>query len=235
MDREAEMPSIIPENDRLIYRQAGYGGIAPLGRRPALVVIDVTYGFVGDRPEPILESIKRFPNSCGETGWREMTHIRRLLEAARKRSVPIFYTTGPTRDVEVRAGGWAEKTPQILRASPEQVRFQNRIPKEIAPKKGDTVIEKDKPSAFFGTALTSYLVRKGIDTVLLTGCTTSGCVRATCIDAFSYNYRVGVVRECVFDRAESSHQVNLFEMHAKYAQVVGLDEALTYLAELPPA
>ena len=95
------------------------------------------------------------------------------------------------------------------------------------------VIRKDKPSVFFGTPLMSYLHELQVDTLLVTGTTTSGCVRATVVDAFSYNFKVVVVEECVFDRGQASHQVNLFDMQAKYADVVSLEDALRYLDKLP--
>jgi maleamate amidohydrolase len=104
--------------------------------------------------------------------------------------------------------------------------------REIAPRDGDIVIRKDKPSVFFGTPLMSYLHELQVDTLLVAGTTTSGCVRATVVDAFSYNFKVVVVEECVFDRGQASHKVNLFDMQAKYADVVPLEAALGYLDEL---
>ncbi len=107
----------------------------------------------------------------------------------------------------------------------------NAIVREIAPHEGDIVILKDKPSVFFGTPLMSYLHELQVDMLLVAGTTTSGCVRATVVDAFSYNFKVVVVEECVFDRGQASHKVNLFDMQAKYADVVPLEAALRYLGE----
>jgi len=109
----------------------------------------------------------------------------------------------------------------------------NEIVAEIAPRDGDVVIRKQKPSAFFGTPLIAMLNEVHADTVLVTGCTTSGCVRASAIDAFSYNFRVCVIEECVFDRGQASHKINLFDMNAKYADVILLNEAVEYIKRLP--
>jgi nicotinamidase-related amidase len=105
----------------------------------------------------------------------------------------------------------------------------NDIVKEIGPAPHEFLIEKLKPSAFHGTALLGYLVELGIDTLIVCGTTTSGCVRATVLDAFSQNFHISIVEECTFDRFESSHAINLFDMNAKYADVIGIDEATDYL------
>ena len=97
----------------------------------------------------------------------------------------------------------------------------------------DIVIRKQKPSVFFGTTLMSYLTELHIDTLIVGGTTTSGCVRATVLDAFSFNFKVSVVEECTFDRGQVTHKINLFDMNAKYADVISLEEAEDYLAELP--
>ncbi len=107
-----------------------------------------------------------------------------------------------------------------------------QIVKDIEPKDDDLIIEKKKPSVFFGTPLMSYLHDWGVDTLLVCGVSTSGCVRATVIDAFSYNFSLGIVEECTFDRGQASHAINLWDMHAKYADVITLEDAKAYLAGL---
>src|SRR5947209_16792427 len=107
------------------------------------------------------------------------------------------------------------------------------IVEESAPQQGDLVVRKQKPSAFFGTALISMLNEVHADSVLVTGTTTSGCVRASVIDAFSYNLKVSVIEECVFDRGQASHKINLFDMAMKYADVISLKEAIEYVQSLP--
>jgi isochorismate hydrolase len=109
----------------------------------------------------------------------------------------------------------------------------NTIVREIAPQSRDIVIHKHKPSAFFGTPLLSFLVQHGVDGLLIVGATTSGCVRASAVDAFSNNYRVAVVEEGCFDRSQASHAMSLCDLHAKYADVVSLEDVLTYVKKLP--
>ncbi len=226
---------VLSERDREVYREAGYGTRGGGGEHPALLVVDVTYDFVGDRPEPILDSIKKFPNSCGEEGWRGMEVIRQLLELCREREVPIFYTKGMDDRSAITRGSWAWKNAKALNKGELAERIGNQIPLLVAPGPGEVVIQKTKPSAFFGTPLTSYLIALGVDTLLVTGTTTSGCVRATVIDAFSLNFRTLVVEEAVFDRGEASHKINLFDMQSKYADVISLEEAKRYVAGLTSA
>jgi nicotinamidase-related amidase len=223
---------VISAEERAIYEAAGYGKRGRWGSRPALIVIDVNYNFVGDRPEPILESIKRFHDSCGEAGWRAVPKISELLQQARRADIPIFYTTQDNRVDRLVLGSWDSKNERALEPSEELQRIGTRIVDEIAPRAADVVFVKLKPSAFFGTPLISWLNELRVDTLIVTGVSTSGCVRATTIDAFSYNFSVVVVEDCVFDRAETPHLVNLFDMHAKYADVVPLEEAIGYLQGL---
>ncbi len=224
---------VLTERDKQVFAAAGYGKRQGFGRRPAVIVVDVNYNFVGDVPEPILESIKTYRNSCGEEGWQSIYQIRKLLDAARATGVPIFYSTAPARRVALTAGRWHGKNRRGDEDFQSRAQDGNDIVREIAPHAGDIVILKDKPSVFFGTPLMSYLHELQVDTLLVSGTTTSGCVRATVVDAFSYNFKVVVVEECVFDRGQTSHKVNLFDMQAKYADVVSLAAALSYLGELP--
>ena|SRR5579875_996481 len=224
---------VIPERDRRVFEEAGYGVLGGWGARPALLVVDVTYDFCGDRPEPILDSIQKFRNSCGEAAWEAIPHLQRLIAAARAKGVPVIYTKADEHRTPIRVGSWAFKNSRALGPTEISRRMGNQIVAEIAPQEGDLVIEKDKPSAFFGTPLLSYLVLLGCDSVIVTGTTTSGCVRATVIDAFSNNLRVTVAEECCFDRLIVSHKVNLFDMHGKYADVRSVDECIAYLMTLP--
>jgi maleamate amidohydrolase len=216
--------------DRQVFTRSGYGARAGFGQRPVVLVIDVNYNFVGDHPEPIEESVKRWRNSCGEEGWAAAERIARLLEGARSRRVPVIYSTGvdPRPDGFDR-GRWLDKSSR----GTEQRESGNTIIPPIRPRPEDIVIAKSKPSVFFGTLLTSYLVDLQADSIIACGTTTSGCVRATVVDGFSFNYRMSVVEECTFDRGQASHAVNLFDMHQKYADVVPLDETLEYLRGVP--
>jgi nicotinamidase-related amidase len=210
----------------------------PLGKRPAVLVVDVNYAFVGLKPENIVDSVADYRTSCGERGWQGVANIAVLLEAARQQGAPVIYTTLINSD---RHGArWAarartEASLSLLTADElEHQRIGNRIVDEIAPRAGDIVIEKRGASGFFGTPLTSYLNELDVDTVIVTGTTTSGCVRATVVDAACSNYYVGVVEECCFDRFDVSHRVSLMDMHAKYGQVLSLTAAREYLRTAEP-
>jgi nicotinamidase-related amidase len=221
-----EWRDAVPEHERAIYARAGFGRRSGLGSRPALLIIDVQYRTVGRAQLPIEESIEReYPTSCGEMGWRAVASISELLGAARSAGVPVMYPhVAPKAAVD--AGRTGEKIPTLMEIDAAGY----ELVAEVAPEPGDVLIPKRHPSAFFATALVSYLVDAGVDTVLLTGCTTSGCVRATATDAFAYNFRCAVVEDCVYDRSVTSHRVNLFDIDSKYADVIPLADALAYVA-----
>jgi nicotinamidase-related amidase len=220
--------------DRRVFGGAGYGARAGFGERPVVLVIDVNYNFVGDRPEPIEESIKRWRNSCGEEGWEAVGHIAQLLAVARAKGLPVIYSTGmDSRDDGFDRGRWADKNSRAKEDFTVHRENGNTIAKPIEPRPEDIVIAKSKPSVFFGTLLTSFLVDLQADSIIACGTTTGGCVRATVLDGFSYNYRMAVVEECTFDRGQASHAINLFDMHQKYADVVPLDETLEFVRSLP--
>jgi nicotinamidase-related amidase len=217
--------TVATERDRAVYEAAGYGRRVVPGSRPMLLVIDVTYGFVGRERLPILEAIERYPNACGEAGWTAVEAIAGLLPAARALGRPVVYSAG-FAELGVRGVGlWAAKHPRAGDTPADS----NEIVADIAPRPDDLLLPKTKPSLFHGTPLVDLLVREGADTLVVTGGTTSGCIRATVIDAFSYNFPVLVVEEAVFDRGEVSHAVNLFDLDQKYANVVSASEARVYL------
>ena len=223
---------VLPETDRQVFEAAGWGKNAGPGKRPVLMVIDVNYNFVGDRPEPILESIKRWRFSCGERGWHGVAATRKVLDEARRLRLPVIYTTNPRRPDGFDLGVWNLKNHRAEEEVDVQGHRGNEIVAEVAPLPGDLFIEKKKPSAFFGTPLVSYLVALRADTIILTGTTTSGCVRASAVDAISDNFRVVIPETCVWDRGELSHKVNLFDLQQKYCDVVELEDVLAYLGGL---
>ncbi len=223
--------------DKEVLAASGYGAIAEFGKRPALLIIDVNWAFCGDRPEPILESIKRWRTSCGEESWVAVEVIKRLLGIARARSLPVIYTTGLWRADNWDAGSWGWKNRRSTEEPPAISRHStldgNEIVTPIAPTPQDIVVHKQKPSGFFGTGLASYLTLLGCDSLIVAGATTSGCVRATVLDAFSMNYRVNVVEDGCFDRSEASHAMSLCDMHAKYANVLPSQDIARYMEGLP--
>ncbi len=219
---------ITPLADRAVYEAAGYGRPDTPGRRPALIVIDVTYGFIGRHRAPILESIATYPNSCGEAGWDALGPITRVLEATRRVGAPVYFTGGVTEHVAGHAGRWREKHPKTL----EQPSDAHEIVAELRPAESDVIVRKTKPSAFHGTPLVGSLIDAGVDTLMVAGCTTSGCVRATVVDSFSYGFHTIVVEDGVFDRGRLTHAVNLFDMDQKYANVLPAEAVARYLAGL---
>lgn len=228
--------AFLTERDKAVFAAAGYGAQQGFGKRPALLIVDVNYNFVGDRREPILDSIKVWRNSCGEEGWDGVAVIGELIEACRAKGIPVIYTTGVRRPDNWDAGSWSWKNSrnhEDARPFGRSDMDGNAIVSEIAPGPKDIVVLKRKPSGFFGTDLASYLVRLGCDWVIVTGTTTSGCVRATVLDAFSLNYRVTVVEDGCFDRSQASHAINLCDMNAKYADVVSSAEMLKFLRDYP--
>lgn len=221
---------VVGARDREIYEAAGYGRRVTPGTRPVLLVVDVTWGFVGRERLPVLESIATYPNSSGEAGWDAMAVIERLLPPVRALGRPVVYSAGFAQLGVRGVGLWASKHPRASHSPADA----NDIPPRIAPREGaDVLLPKTKPSLFHGTPLLELLVAAGADTLIVTGGTTSGCIRATVVDAFSYNYPVIVVEDGVFDRGELSHAVNLFDMDQKYANVMSSDDVLAYLAGLP--
>ena len=206
------------------YRSAGFGGAAQPGTRPALLLVDVTYAFTGNRAGE-----GTFPLSCGPPAWEAIDQMAQLVSAARKSNVPIIFSRNESRPTAAEAGGWSAKLDKA-----EEPPRAHDIVDELAPEPGELIVTKSKPSAFFSTPLASWLVQLGVDTVMVGGGSTSGCVRATVIDAFSWNFNPFVVAEATFDRSTTSHRVNLFEMNQKYATVVGSEQAAAYLAAVEP-
>lgn len=218
----------ISEEDERRYAAAGFGRPVGLGRRPALLIIDVQYRTVGLTPRPFFDSLRDYTTSCGEAGWAAVPFIRRLLDTFRDKQLPVLYPhVAPKQSYD--AGRLGAKVPSIMDIPAKGYEFIA----ELAPRDGDILLPKRHPSAFFATALVSYLINLGIDSLVVTGCTTSGCVRATVVDAFAYNFRVAVPADAVYDRAESVHRVNLFDMAQKYADVSTTDELVAAVGALP--
>jgi nicotinamidase-related amidase len=221
---------IIPEEEQKAYGAAGFGRASGLGKRPALLIIDVQYRTVGTRPMPFWEAIKEFPTSCGEWGWQAVAHIEKLLALFRARGWPVLYPhVSPKESFD--QGRLAEKVPALMTVARNGYDFVE----QVRPQGADILLPKKHPSAFFGTPLASYLIDLGADTLVVTGCTTSGCVRGSVVDGFAYNFKVVVPHDAVYDRSRVSHAVNLFDMASKYADVMTTDECLAALQPLRAA
>lgn len=196
----------------------------------AALVIDVTYGFAGDPGVDLIESTDRFPSSCGPAAWEAIGVLQRVLPFLREFSLPVFYTTGADDHRALDELTWGEKQSR----SPADPLRANRIVEPLTPSPHDVVVAKTKPSAFFDTPLRQYLTLLGVRQVIVCGGTTSGCVRATVVDAFSHGYTVAVLQDGTFDRGEASHAISLFDMHQKYADVLTSGELLARMGR-PPA
>lgn len=200
-----------------------------LGDRPALLLVDLYRWVFGDRPEPLLESVKTWPGSCGLNGWTALPHIQRLLAAARSHGIPVIHVTGLEG-----MPGWRDASPRGPARDPEGAAERRRrryeIVDEVAPIDGEVVLRKTAPSAFWGTPLRGLLTSLHVDTLVVAGESTSGCVRATVVDAKAERYRIAIPEPCVFDRHEAPHAINLFDIDQKYADVMPLDDVLDYLA-----
>jgi maleamate amidohydrolase len=203
------------ETTREIYERARLGQSVTLGSRPAVLVVDFSRGFTD--PECTL----------GSDLTREVEATSRVLAAAREREIPVIFTTIGFEPNLKDASLWLEKLPALeeLIVGSKWVEIDPRLER----REDETVVLKKGPSAFFGTNLLSILVSQGVDTVVLCGATTSGCIRASAIDLLQYGYPTLVPRECVGDRAQDPHEANLVDIQAKYADVVSVEEALSYL------
>jgi maleamate amidohydrolase len=220
----------LTEQDRMLLR-AGMRKSAKFGfgLHPALLIVDNVYRHFGFRRLAIKESVQQWPASFGLEGWAAIDRTADLLAVARSNGVPVVYS----RNLPNFTTFWGVATMPSQRLSDgpaaERTRM-NVIVDEIAPRPDELVIEKPAASPFFGTPLVTYLNSRRVDTVIVCGNSTSGCVRAAVVDARSYRYLVGVVADCCADRTQASHNVSLFDMDQKYADVIDLERAKRYLA-----
>lgn len=197
----------------------GFGGRGGLGNNPALIVVDMTLGFTD--PES--------PLACDLEG--PIQAIEKLLEAARRAEIPIVFTTVAYRESDkLTAAAFIDKVPALLTL--EAGSRWAEIDPRIAPRAEEPVLNKLFASGFFGTGLSSLLTAAGVDTLIVTGASTSGCVRATAVDALQYGFRPVVPREAVGDRNPDAHEANLYDIDAKYGDLISVEEALKYLEEV---
>ncbi|MGP1395475.1 MAG: isochorismatase family protein [Inquilinaceae bacterium] len=204
------------------YAKAGYHHRQDWGRRPALLLVDFAEAYF-DPQSPLFGA-----EGCA----RARTGAIRLLARARELGVPAVFTEVKYAPGGADGGIFYRKAPPLscfVAGNPLQ-----RFAEGLEPYPDELIVTKQYPSAFFGTSLAPTLTSMGVDTVLLTGVTTSGCVRATCVDAMSHGFITIVVRDGVGDRDDRPHEANLYDMNAKYADVVGLDETLAYLDTIAP-
>jgi len=209
------------EQAREVYAAARLGQNVTVGSRPAVLVVDFSCGFTD--PECTL----------GSDMTEAVEATRRLLDAVRAKGLPVIFTTIGFEPSLKDGGLWLQKVPSLgdLQIGGKWVEIDSRLD----PRDDETIVLKKGASAFFGTNLPAILTSQGVDSVILCGATTSGCIRASAIDLLQYGYPTLVPRECVADRAQAPHEANLFDINAKYADVVSLDEVLEYVESVPVA
>ncbi|HUY06730.1 MAG TPA: isochorismatase family protein [Acidimicrobiales bacterium] len=206
--------------------------------RPALVLVDFFRGVYGDRPQDLVEAMDTWPGSCGLAAWQAIPPTQRLLKACRRIGMPIIHTTGMVNGTI--QGQHARPRPSENEPSCGEPRWiapdvRYEIIPEVEPLDGETVINKISSSAFWGTPLIGHLIKNHVDTLIVCGESTSGCVRATVVDADENQFNVIVVEDCTFDRHEATHAMNLFDMHQKFAEVRSLEDVLEFLDKYSPA
>ncbi len=207
-------------SEHAFFAERGFGQTVGFGRRPAVLVVDMIQAFTD--PHAML----------GANLDAQIAATQTLLVSARARDLVILFSTVSYDEFDLKdAGIWAlkQKGLMTLRTGTPEVELDPRL--QRLP--GESLLPKKYASCFFGTDLTSRLLSQGVDTLLLAGCTTSGCVRASAVDALQTGLRPMVVRDCVGDRSQAAHDQSLFDLQAKYADVVSLDEACRYLEGLP--
>ena len=215
---------VIPPEDIATY--SSYVRETFIGDTPALLAIDL-YNMVYKGGAGLPHELDaEFPNSCGVYAHDAIEPTRRLFAAARAARIPVFYVTGQVSPHRVAS------TRRVRLAATEH---DYEIHEAFTPHPEDTVFRKERPSAFFGTPLVAHLTQRRIDSLIVCGESTSGCVRASVLQAHMYGFHVSIVEECVFDRSEIVHKVNLFDMHHKYADVMKLDEVVAHLAGVTAA
>lgn len=221
--------SALTETDKIVINKGGYGQNRGLGENPILVIIDAQYNYIG-KDAPIPEQLDEWPSGGGDIAWRGIRKIEQLKETAISNGIPVLYT----RNVQ-------KKTIQFdsfsTKANRDQTKYLDGNPatdivESLKPTEKDIVVDKSYASAFFGTPLISYLVKLKVDTLVIVGGSTSGCVRATAVDAVTHNYNVAVIEDAVFDRIELSHKAALLDLWMKYCDVVATTEITTYFESI---
>jgi maleamate amidohydrolase len=199
-----------------VYAKQGFGASSGFGAAPALLIVDFVNGF----NDPDMFGGGNIPAAIANT--------RRLLAFARKKGLPVCFTRVVYADDGADSGVFCMKAPKLGLLT--EASAASQIVDDLAPIAGEHVLRKTQPSAFFGTDLAAWLIKRRVDTSLVTGATTSGCVRASVVDSMSYNFRTILVEDCVGDRASGPHEANLFDMRQKYADLHTCDDVIARLS-----
>ncbi|MEJ8570735.1 isochorismatase family protein [Microbaculum marinum] len=195
-----------------------------VGRRPALVMVDLYNLVYEGGARPVHQIVDQYSSSCGEYAWAAIEPTQRLLAYFRAQGLPVIHVTYDDRPETDHQG----MVPTFRKKYAYDPRLY-QIKQEFEPIDGEQFIYKKRASAFFGTPLATSLVQQGIDSVVIAGETTSGCVRASAVDSYSYGFHTVIAEDCVFDRSILSHKISLFDLHHKYADVFTTDTLLSAL------
>ena len=210
-------------DDEILEIYGAYHRDVFVGPAPAVLAIDLYLNAYRGGSIPVRQANRLHPGSCGEHAWNAVEPTRRLLKAARAAGIPVIYTTRHADTGGVKS---------TKRTMPPETEEQYAILDELAPQPGERVIYKERASAFFGTPLVTYLRQLRVESLIICGESTSGCVRASTVDAYSHGFHNTLVEECTFDRSMLSHKVNLFDLHHKYADVMHVDQVVAHLDKL---
>lgn len=218
-----------------LYPQEIYDLYAPYRRktgikgRCGLLLVDLYNLCYEGGERPVSELYRDYPSSCGEFAWRALGPTRQILHEMRSQGLPVLFSTKDLRNADHQ-----RKASATFRRPGQAAENAYDIHPELTPKTGELVIAKERASCFYGTPLATYLQRLRIETLIMVGESTSGCVRATATDSFSYGFHTVLIEEAVFDRNPISHQASLFDLHHKYADVMALDDVLNQLRDKTP-
>lgn len=216
---------LLTKEERAVIEKGGYGKSRGFGKKPLLLLIDLQKNYMGENL-PIEEQLDEWPSGAGEKAWAKLDNILSLRDAARECGIPIIYTRNVQKET-LSFDSFATKTNR------DQSKYLDgtegtALLKGVDPMPGELVLDKAYASVFYGTPLQSYLVKLGIDTIIIVGGTTGGCCRATAVDAVTRNYNLGCVEDCMYDRMEISHKVALMDIWMKYGDVVDSDYVKSY-------
>lgn len=217
---------VLSDLDRVVIQKGGYGKSRGLGVKPLLLIIDMQYNYVGS-DKPIAEQLDEWPSGGGAAAWKAVRNIITLKQTAKFFRVPVFYSRNVQKST-LLFDGFGTKTERDQTRYLDG-RFETQIVRELEPDTDDIVIDKAYASVFYGTPLQSFLVKLGIDTIIIVGGSTDGCCRATAVDAASRNYNVAMVEDCLYDRITVSHKAALLDLWMKYCDVMNLAEIENYL------
>ncbi len=215
---------VITDDIRDVYGIFFPREVKGIGPRPALIAIDLYNKVYAGGPGPVVEINRKHRGACGDHAWNAIPPTQKLFAAARAAGLPVIYTTGNANERVTATNR--------RRAAGEDAGDGYEIKAEFAPEPGDLVIKKERASGFFGTPMVAHLNKLGVESIIICGESTSGCLRASAVDAFSYGYHVVVAEEACFDRSLLSHKVALFDLHHKYADVMHVDEIVAQLAQV---